>query len=203
MLCASLLLSLAVSALLLLRPQCDSGLHQSRYKIGDEIFDSLDFSVTPSRSLLVLPSCSRMNYQHQLSRGLMCHDFVIVPTIGRIGHSWLLRHTSPNWFLDTERKVLSLDQRRSPTFLRYLDAEALSFQYGHDLRHDLQRAVQCSRAYLHVKPARLTRKENPVLRRIPTTAATHFPKSESEAICFMKSCIGPPSFPDIPVSTDP
>src|SRR5258708_11785841 len=131
LLCASLLLSLAVSALLLLPPQCDSGLHQSRYKIGDEIFDSLDFSVTPSRSLFVLPPCFRVNYQHQLSCRLLCHDFVVIPAVHRIWYACLLCHNSPNCVFDTDLCVLSADLCPCPASRRCFAADPLSCYCRH------------------------------------------------------------------------
>src|SRR5437016_1964853 len=93
----------------------------------------------------------------------MCHDFVVIPTIRRTGHSRLLCHNFPDRLLDAERDMLSFDQSHSVSLFRYFYAEALSLQYSHGLRHHLQRAIQRVRAPLHVKTAGLTRKENSVI----------------------------------------
>src|SRR5438445_13539950 len=92
----------------------------------------------------------------------MCHDFIVIPAIRWIGHSRLLCHDSPDWLLDAERNMLSVDQCRSAPLLRYFYAEALSLQYGHDLCHHLQRPIQRSLAHLHVEPAGFTREQNAV-----------------------------------------
>jgi hypothetical protein len=84
-----LLLSIAPFAFLLLPSKACSGSQKSRHKNRNEPLKPLDLSIAPPLSLLELAPGPCNDEQHQLSRGFVCDDLVVVPTVCWIGNSRL------------------------------------------------------------------------------------------------------------------